>query len=356
MRLGDVFDPRANILTQVRLVLAVGVIAWHAVLVSRIAPPPFNTQIIQDGCVDGFFAISGFLIVASWMHRPSVLPFLSARALRIFPGFWVALAVTAFLIAPATLMASTKGLPIGYWDSAAAYFFGGLDLTITQHRIAGTPSGLPIEAWNGSLWTLAWEFSCYILVAALGAFNLLRRHTMGILFATALALESTILLGLLPGDAMTISRFLLMFSAGGALFLYRDRIAANWWWVMAAIALVAVSVLLPDYRILGGLPLAYALIVGASLVRRPVLRTDLSYGVYVYAAPIQVGLALLGVTAPLPNAAFALLLTLPLAAASWFAIERPALRLKSSVGDALERWARGRPPTARRDEASSLTT
>lgn len=50
--------------------------------------------------MDGFFAISGFLIAASWVRNPRLREYVAARALRILPGLWVCLVVIAFVIAP----------------------------------------------------------------------------------------------------------------------------------------------------------------------------------------------------------------------------------------------------------------
>ncbi len=58
MRLGQVFDPRANALNAWRLVLASGVILWHSFpLTGRMPWAPF-VQLLGLGCVDGFFAVS----------------------------------------------------------------------------------------------------------------------------------------------------------------------------------------------------------------------------------------------------------------------------------------------------------
>jgi peptidoglycan/LPS O-acetylase OafA/YrhL len=38
--------------------------------------------------VDGFFLLSGFLIVKSWQTDPNLLDYLSKRVLRIVPGYW----------------------------------------------------------------------------------------------------------------------------------------------------------------------------------------------------------------------------------------------------------------------------
>ena len=57
-----------------------------------------------------FFAISGFLIAASYQRSQSVTRFLLARGLRLFPGLAVSLVLVA--MAPATLLALLLNVPI----------------------------------------------------------------------------------------------------------------------------------------------------------------------------------------------------------------------------------------------------
>ncbi len=68
------------------------------------------------------------------------------------------------------------------------------------------------------------------------------------------------------------------------------------------------------------------------LAHRLLQDRDLSYGIYIYAFPVQQTIIHLwpSVT-PLQIIAVALPITLVLAAASWFLIERPALRSKPKV-------------------------
>lgn len=96
------------------------------------------------------------------MRTPDWRRYLRARVLRIMPAFWVCLAVTALVIAPLTTGAFGQD-NLGYIAKNAA-------LWVFQYDIAGTPAGVPYDAvWNGSLWTLAWEFSCYLGVMLLGS-------------------------------------------------------------------------------------------------------------------------------------------------------------------------------------------
>src|ERR1700733_5848153 len=142
--LGQVFDPRANSLNAWRLALALGVIVWHSwVLTGRPAPPFALHQFASQAFVDGFFAISGFLIPASWLANPRLWDYALARGLRILPGMWVCLFVTAFVIAPigiafqggsaAKLLMSSGPLRFVIRNTAIGY--GHVD-------IGGTPRGI----------------------------------------------------------------------------------------------------------------------------------------------------------------------------------------------------------------------
>jgi peptidoglycan/LPS O-acetylase OafA/YrhL len=112
-------------------------------------------------------------------------------------------------------------------------------------------------------------------------------------------------------------------------------VPARWSLVAVSVVVVLAASLLPNYRLVAAVPLAYAIIVSGALVKNEYLklRTDLSYGVYIYAFPVQQLLILggLGRMNAILFAALATLATLPLAALSWFLIEKPALSLKSRL-------------------------
>ena len=336
----EVFQPRSNSLNLLRLVMATGVIVFHSFALSgnQVGPWPLY-QLLAYAWVDGFFAISGFLILRSWLARPDWRAFLLARAVRIYPAFWVCLAVTAFVIAPigTLLQAGTPWQEVISADNFS-YVWANASLVIFQYDIAGTPAGVPFPGnWNGSLWTLAWEFLCYLGVLLLGVLGLLRfRFTVPVVFAVALVAELTVSAGLVENAVFALaSRFGLMFSAGMMLMWFERTIPVRASLVSLAAAGLLLSMLLPAYRPVGALLLAYVLVGTGALVHHPRLRleNDISYGTYVYAFPLQQMLACAGaaVLGPVVFMVFSLLLVWPAAALSWFGVEKPALRLKKRL-------------------------
>ncbi|WP_285026179.1 acyltransferase [Plantibacter sp. ME-Dv--P-122b] len=348
------FNPRLNSLNAIRLILAVSVIVAHSwPLTGRHLGGPLDTL-----GVDGFFILSGYLIAGSWVRNPKWSAFLLARGRRILPGFWVALVVTAFLLAPiGAAFQGVDGWKLITSGESLSYVVQNAALYIFEHRVGGTPVGLPYsDSWNGSLWTLQWEAFCYVGLLVLGLTGLLRRKwfvaSLTLVFwslYTALhgRLDRSIFLESRLDDGI---RFAMLFLVGVLIFTLARRIPITWPLVVAAAVLLAVSLFLPDYRILGVWPYAYLLVAVGALVKLPwlALRNDFSYGVYIYAFPIQQILASTVLVA-LPIWGFAgisVVVTLPLAVASWFLVEKPSSKL----------FARKRPDMAPTVGPLSATT
>ena len=356
MKLGQEFDPRRNALNAWRLALATGVILCHSWPLTgrRVSFEPAH-QLLRDVWVDGFFAISGFLITASWLSNPRLRNYFVARGLRILPGLWVCLTITAFVIAP--IGVAIQGGPAAKLLLSRApieYVLKNSAVAMLKPDIGGTPQGVPwSHAWDGSLWTLLPEVFCYITVAVLGVTGLLsRRWLIPAALAMALALSTLLPPWSVFADAIeaqqqidpakaalvlgaVATRFAVMFLAGALLCQFRDVIPARWSLVAVSVVIVLASSLLPNYRLIGGIPLTYAIIVSGALIhnKRLRLRTDLSYGVYIYAFPIQQLLVIwgLGSMNPVVFAVIAAFATVPLAALSWFLVEKPSLSLKSRL-------------------------
>ncbi|ASW88260.1 acyltransferase [Mycobacterium intracellulare] len=333
------FDTRNNALNVWRLVLASGVILQHSwPLTGRKIYPPIE-QLLTQVWVDGFFAISGFLITASWVRNPKLREYFVARILRIFPGLWVCLIVVAFVIAPIGV-AIQGGSPAKLLLSPAPieYVLNNAVLNVYHTGIDGTPKNVPFPGvWDGVLWTLIFEFFCYIAIAVAGVAGLLKRRwpapVVFALFLVAAALVSYPI-GAVENIAQMITRFALVFAAGALLHQFQDKVPARWSLVAVSAAIVVgAGLLVPNYRVLAAIPLAYAVVVSGALIHneRLRLRTDLSYGVYIYAWPMQQLLVIcgLGFLNPLLFTVVAAAATVPLAAMSWFLVEKRALSLKA---------------------------
>lgn len=332
--LREVFDPRHNALNAWRLVLAAGVILQHSwPLTGRDFQTPFE-QVFTQVWVDGFFVVSGFLITGSWLNNPRLREYAAARALRIFPGLWVCVIIVAFVLAPIGAALSGGSLRL---SSQIAYVLNNAVLNIYYSGIDGTPLNVPWHGvWDGPLWTLIFELICYLAVAVLGVIGLLRRRwTIPVVFAVSVAGAAVVGYPVMELETppQMVLRFAVVFSAGALLYQYRDRIPARWWLVAVCAGLVVLLGLLPNYRVYAALPLAYAVIVSGALLKRPRLRNDLSYGMYIYAWPVQQLLAAAGLIWLDPRLFFVLATacTIPLAAFSWFVIERQAMKLKRRV-------------------------
>lgn len=349
--LADAFDPRANSVNAIRLCLAAMVILWHsAALLGRSSTGTFGTVLLSDLPVDGFFAISGFLLTGSLVHRPTLGAYLRNRFLRLMPAFWVALILVAVVFAPVTtaLLHGDVGSVFSGRHSAWHYLLSNSYLWMHFYDVGHTPAGVPdAGTWDGSLWTLRWEAMAYLGLAALSFLRLLRNRwvvltlwTLVWLLALALALHAT------PSAYLyyqvTFARLGLMFLSGVLVQRFSSVLPARGWLAASCAAAIVAGCWLPDYRLLAAAPLAYLLIWVGSTVKHRALQLhdrDISYGVYIYGMPVQQTFLLFGAAAlPLPVfAALSLVATVPLAMASWVFIERPALRLRRRASPASPR-------------------
>ncbi|MBV8633556.1 MAG: acyltransferase [Burkholderiaceae bacterium] len=146
--------------------------------IGYIAPPTFNYGPFG---VALFFLISGFVIPFS-LEKMGSLRFLAARALRIFPTYWVA---TAFMLGVAFLSSLYWGLP----------FHVDARQLLTNLLLFNAELSLPsIDSVN---WTLSIEVKFY--VAAVLLWPLLRRAPLLTLLGYAALVLVAILA--LPGQA-----------------------------------------------------------------------------------------------------------------------------------------------------------
>jgi peptidoglycan/LPS O-acetylase OafA/YrhL len=351
--IADAFHPKRNSLNAIRLVLAILVIVSHTWPIGGYGDDPMlGDETLGTWAVAGFFAISGYLITASRLHTTSFLDYLSRRIARIYPAFAVVLIVTAFVIAP--LSAAVTG--DGPWTltGALGYVEHNAFLQLRQYGIGGTLSDVPYaRVWNGSLWTLFYEFLCY-LVVGIGLTFIPRRWAAAVtgfilVACSAATLAFTVTDLSAPTTIELLAKLGTYFAAGALLYQLSDRIPKTALLAISSAGVILVSAALGVSAAFAGLPIAYLMIYAGIMLplNRVGARHDISYGMYVYAFPVQQLLVQGFPDNRLPVAVFAalaILCTLPLAWVSSLFVEQPALRLRT----VLHRHLRARHGTTSR--------
>jgi len=284
---------RANNFDGLRLAGALGVLWSHMFLLTGWTEP--RTPIggtYGHISVLMFFSISGYLVSLSWQRDPHAGRYLARRALRILPGV-----VVALLLAHAAV-----------------------NLLV----LSGFPAN-PYHQLNEPLWTIPLEIYCYIILA-------------GILIATK---RAGAWMALLMIGGVVVARafdsYAALFSYG--LFFAIGVLIAEYGILKRPAVIVGMLILAVVFIVTQHVYMVRALLLPLAVVyigtrSWPIVRSagkfgDLSYGIYIYAWPVQ------QITvAYLPDATFTLLLVISLAVTtglawlSWRLIEKPALAFK----------------------------
>jgi peptidoglycan/LPS O-acetylase OafA/YrhL len=340
----------SNSFDALRLAAALAVVIGHAYTLTGILPatPLVLGIAIHSFGVAVFFAISGFLVVDSWVRTPQPIVYFSSRALRILPGLVLVVATTILIIGPVFTT-----LPLGqYFASSETWrYAANLFPVLPQYDLPGVFANLPYpDAVNGSLWTLRAEMFCYVVVGCLGLLPRVLRLPLLACFGVAsmaVALANIHVGGSSLSAAATTWVF---FAAAGVI-----RLASSRWRVLrieiAAIVLlvwILLALLTPiNSDVLAWFALPYVLLTVGELsipvVRRAARFGDLSYGLYLWAFPVQQALVSLGLKAPIGvDIVVVSVISGVFAMISWHLVEKPALRLKRRVRSGVESRQRRR--------------
>ncbi len=193
-------DGRDNRLDEFRLILALMVLGAHSYFASEghhssdpLARVCLNQITSGSLAVDGFFAISGFLVTESWSRSRGLGDFLCRRVLRIYPGFVVACLLIASIAGPLGAVSFDH-----YWAEFEPSGFLKSVVLLQQPMLPQTFQANPARnIIAGSLWTISFEFGCYLVVAGLGFTRLLRGPVVAILLAVT-ELAAVVRLGSVP--------------------------------------------------------------------------------------------------------------------------------------------------------------
>jgi peptidoglycan/LPS O-acetylase OafA/YrhL len=342
-------DPlkRGNNFNLLRWVAAVLVILSHAYGLRHPAgfyprAALLSSQGLGWAAVNVFFVMSGYLIAGAAQRDPDPLRFLRNRALRIYPGLIVCTAMSVLTLG---LVFHPDDMPrfLGSGETLT-FLLGNASAVAPHYTLPGVFAANPYAGVvNGSLWSLPFEVVCYGAAALLLAGGVLTRRrlralTFGLAIGGHVAGLAAMMLGRFPSSTTLheMHRLGICFVLGMA-FAYTDTARqVRLWQVLAAVGVFALSTLttVPALHAAAATAALILTIFWLGFLRRPWLTRlrglpDWSYGVYIYAFPIQQGLiAAWPDLPPLLHAAIAFGLTLIPAALSWRLIQRPALALK----------------------------
>lgn len=333
-----------NNFTLIRLIASLLVLLSHCFYLKGFNTDPLvqlsKTLSLGTLAVYFFFITSGFLITKSWFRINNVLQYLRNRALRIFPALIVSVLFCAFVVGPVV-----TNLPVKeYFQNNGTYNFliNSTLWKIVYYLPCSFLANPYPGAVNGSYWTLPMEFFLYIIVAVLGVFSILKRRKIMVALIVILLLTDFYLtakfasssFGLINMDLKKLLICGIYFIAGSLIYLYKDKLIVTKALTLLLLVAYLISLFTPWSRYLGYLFLPY-LTISLALVDIPIIKKyprshDLSYGVYLYAFPVQqtlvhffggnINIILLFV--------FATAISLALAALSWRFIEKPSLRYK----------------------------
>lgn len=331
-------EPHANNLDALRVFAALMVIHGHGWVLSGAGGSGLWGVPFGRVGLDVFFSISGYLVTASWARNQRLGSFLVKRALRIFPGLIACVLATVVVLGP--LMTS---LPL--WDylrePTTAGYLSNIAL-LNELFLPGVFTGLGERgAVNGSLWSLLPEFVCYLSVPLM-ALVPGRWRVAALALTAALCGSAGLVLFYGGGDPVVMIyhldlRYALVevpfFLIGSALYLLDIRFGERFWRADLCLVFFCGNYLISAFFDWGNIPFEWFtlpyMVLAFGRMSLPVLRRtarlgDFSYGLYLYAFPVQQA-----VLAIWPHSTYPVLicaaLTLPLAALSWHLVEKPAL-------------------------------
>lgn len=355
-------DDRLNNFDLLRLAAALQVMLAHSGgwLGVRL-PGPLAWLLLQFQGVAIFFVISGFLVTRSYLAADGAPHYFRNRALRIYPALWVHLTILLLLIAGAGALHLQDLATAAFWLwVAAAGATGSNHIADAASHFAFSFGAETFYKFFPSkvLWTIPVELGFYLLTPLVLASWIRRRGLL--VYSLALWAVLAVIAAALTRSALSAYRTdpelqLWLLSPGPLFWIYLiGMILAVYWdrvswlfvgraplWLGGYLALSAFDhwalgarglnyrfptlITFPRMLLLAGtvIALAYACKNAAKVLRG----NDVSYGLYLYHVPVILTFHLLGYRGWAAYFA-ALALSLLLAAASWLAVERPALRLK----------------------------
>jgi len=290
-----------------RYVLAMLIFLTHFCTLTGVGG---NIPYVSPMAVGGFFALSGYLMAASYLSHPGVGRYLRGRCRRILPAYWsVVLLGAVGLVAVSTLPAGE------YFGSGHFWRYVAVNLgfaNFLEPTLPGVFADNPITAVNGSLWTMKVEWFLYLTIPVV--IPLLRGRsarrillTLGAVYLLSALYRygCTALYERTGRDIFNIltrqfGGMLMYFYAGVLVYYYYDVLTQWRWWLVGASLVSLITLCDREWYSLLVEPLAVSVVVlGVSLIEasnaqagggwrlRYLLRDNISYNIYLVHFPVM---------------------------------------------------------------------
>lgn len=357
MKVNAALSGHDNNFNLLRVLAAFAVLYSHSYALSdgTGAGEPFRALLgmsLGGIAVDIFFIISGFLVCGSLLRRQSPGDFIKGRFYRVFPALLVMVALTVLLLGPWLTRLSLSE----YFASKEVFKYFYKNATLlggVTYKLPGVFESNPYPfAVNGSLWTLPTELRMYGYLLGLWLLlGVLRNRRLQafylavvVIFLAAISLR---IYGHLQFSEEDVTlRLLSMFFSGAAFQVLARHVRLDARFFLLGLAFLIVSVMdRHAFFVVYNIALPYLVLFLAyqpSGKLRGFNRVgDYSYGVYLYAFPLQQSTAFL-----IPGigvwemVALTGILTLVCAVLSWHFVEKPSMaygkvRMRRAGGQSL---------------------
>lgn len=325
----------------VRLIAACLVIYGHAnaMIPSHLEGVDVVSVLIEKFDYSGafavkiFFFLSGLVVTNSLMEKGNVTQFVVARVFRIWPALLFVLFFSVFVLGA---FFTTLDLVVYFSNPETRnYIFSNSLMKIVfelpgvfQEDLSGP---LNHRAINGSLWSLPYEVGAYLGLVALFMLGVNRYKKLSILVLVLLLLDVFLEKRFLfPGRLLnpTVDDLAPFFGFGALLALLKDKIVVDIKIVfsLGIILFLFQNSLYSRYIFYLFVFISIIYFFSREWIVKLKLKSDISYGVYIWGWPVQQVLA-----HQFPNLSFgmhiilATLISCAAGAFSWFFIEKPSI-------------------------------
>lgn len=293
----DTLAVRENNFNILHLFGAILVMYGHQyVLVSQASPVLLGSEINALG-VKIIFVISGYLITQSYLNSKKIIPYIIKRMIRIFPALIFSTLGSVFILGLITTTVS----PMEYIFNSIEFIKGNI-LLYPIFKLPGVFADNYYPATvNGSLWTLPVEFAVYLVIPLFVLLSNIMKQKQKFVYSCLVGLvvvmfainyylfptSKLIIYGTDWLQALKIIPYFLI----GSLFSYINL--KKYLNLQIAVSLfVATCCFNLKYLELMALFVLPYFVLSLALCPNPIFcklfnKTNISYGVYLWAFPIQ---------------------------------------------------------------------